>query len=141
MLEEIDKLIELAEKSTKVIDHSTEQKSEIKRRFFNTMAALYVIVFTGLAGFFFLGDTLNLNSRFASVVFFASLGVFVFFTVTTYFNNLKKINRTLKIEYAVQQRLISLIDEQLNSAQARGEMSPVAHATFEMRTRRLEREL
>lgn len=138
-LQETEELISLAEKSTYTVDHLIEIRSKIKKKYIALAILAYAFIST-IAVLFLNGHNLSYGVELATILTGVFLLLVIIILAFYLAQDSKKINRDLKVEFSIHQRLISMADDQISSCSPYVEVSPVVIAIFEMRVRRLDRE-
>lgn len=137
--EDLEALIVLAEKSTASIDELLERRRKLKSKLFVSLFLLYCIVSLMWVVYEFLSRDMALSLKFTSYITGAVFMGSFFLLFQAWMSESVLIRKELSVEFSIQQRLLSLIHEQLNWLRMSSGASPVVFATWEMRARRLER--
>ena len=139
-LNELEQLVSVAEEVAKRIDDYVAITAKLKSNFLYQTMAVYGIAILLIFALKFAQD-MAFDARY--VVFAVAISIFLLggAFLSMIVNNrrrVRQLNRELAVEYQIQSRLISLIDDQLK--RVADDTSPVHLALFEIRVRRLERQ-
>lgn len=140
-VQELSELLNLAEESTANIDHLTLLLEKLKTRFFIYIVGAYgLLVFSAYS---IIRDVATNTPTFYLMKFSGVVGVFgalaLFYGCTEAVKRIKSIRRDEKAERDIQERLISLIDDQSRRVRSEGLISTISATTFDIRLRRLDR--
>jgi hypothetical protein len=142
---ELEELVSLAEQSTNQIDDiSTAIAVSEMRLIWPGLVCFVSLIISAFVidniQFLFgvQGDERLLIKLFLFLVMF-SLVTSVGFLFKIRITEIKRMRRDLLLERDISGRLLSLIEEQIRRVRIENKLSPVTLATFEIRTRRLDR--
>ncbi|CAK7066679.1 MAG: hypothetical protein CITR_02955 [Citrobacter freundii] len=137
VIKDFEQLLAMAEESSEKIDSLLQIREKQKLRLIVFTIFTYSFAAT-LAIFKFYS---SLIPQFRIVFILASvivIGACLWVIIKNIFI-IKKMNRELHIEKDIHERLISLLDEQKQRLYQIESLSPVAHAVYEIRMRRIDR--
>ncbi|NEG63190.1 hypothetical protein GQQ23_12700 [Pantoea agglomerans] len=137
IIEDFEKLLDLAEESSKEIDSLLQVREKQRIRSLSILSIGYAFsIFT----YFTINYLIpNLDKELYSLVFIAILISISFFFLYKNFFITKKISRELHIERDIHETLISMLDIQKQRLYETDEISSVSYAIYEIRLKRLDR--
>ncbi|WP_336234208.1 hypothetical protein [Enterobacter bugandensis] len=142
IIEDFEKLLELAEESSKKIDILLQVREKQKMR--SIFSILVVYAFAVFTYFFtkyvFVGSYFMSSYKEAyAMVLLISVGFVSFWIIYKNYFFVRKIIRELRIERNIHETLISMLDDQKQRLYHSEQISSVAFAIYEIRMQRLDR--
>lgn len=137
VIEDFEKLLDLAELSSKEIDSLLQFREKQKMRLLFTVSTLYIF---SIITFFVIN---YLPPEFDKEVILLALTIIgvtgLSFYLYKHFFISKKINRELRIERNIHEKLISMLDIQKQRLYENDALSSLSYAIYEIRLQRLDR--
>lgn len=142
-LVELEELYKLAEASTGALDRLELDSDRLRFRSLLSLLVGYVCIALGVGAIVFLNKEMSGiggMGLYAVASFFLIIsGVFLTYMAFEFVRRRRALNKEKLIEADIHQRLVVLIDDQMNRVSLSGRLSPVARATYEIRARRMWR--
>lgn len=145
VLQELGEMLNLAEESTANIDRFADHLDRVQLQMWGYAAGAYIVLGLSLGTLAWVTDSYRQITTviFITTVITAIVGIAASiglgFVARARFLRLKSMRRDERAERDIQEKLISLIDEQTRRVKHDWTLSTISVATLEIRLRRLDR--
>lgn len=138
---ELNELLKLAEESTANFDKLSSTIEKAQTSLFQNIFLIYILFTLAVYGLTkpdLIGEKfILLTSAFSAILMIFS-AFYIRYTLTS-FRRLKSLKRDAKIEHDIQQKIISLVDDQSRRVRRDGIINTITAISLDTRLKRLDR--